>query len=607
MIRFRRLLAGLAALLLFCGAPARSDAPAAAAPPKVLRYAFRIAESSFDPTQATDLYSRIVIAGIFDTAVRYGYLARPYRLEPGITDGMPEVLDGGTRFVFHLRHGIYFADDPAFKGAKRELVAADLAYTVRRHYDPRAKSGNLFKLLTTDIVGLKALRDAALKSGQPFDYDAPIDGLQVLDRYTLQLRTGHPEPRLLFQFADPALGILAREVVEAYGDHVGDHPVGSGAWRLAAWQRSSRIVLEKNPSYRVETYHEPVPADDPVLAEQVRRLQGRRLPMIDRIEFSIIQENQPRMLSFLQGQYDLLEQMPEEYSPLYLPHGQLAPALAHKGLRAVVYPRGDTAYSFFNMSDPVVGGYDAAHVALRRAISMAQDAVAQIERVRRGRAIPAQGIIAPTLYGYDPAFKTEMSSYDPARAKALLDTYGYIDRDGDGWREQPDGTPLVIRYATQSDSSSHALAELFEKYCRAIGVKVEFNIAQWPENLKAANAGKLQMWGLSWSADYPDGENLLALGYSPSAGQSNKARFKLPAFDALYERQHTLPDGPERLKAMQDAERLMVAYMPYKLDVHRIFTDLAQPWLVGFDRNIYLRDFWTYVDIDAAAQARAHH
>ncbi|MBV8603403.1 MAG: bicyclomycin resistance protein [Pelomonas sp.] len=599
-----RLLAVFAAgLFIAATAPARAAAPPPA--PKVLRYAFRVAESSFDPTQATDVYSRIVIAGIFDTAVRYGYLARPVRLEPGVTEGLPEIRDDATRFVFHIRPGIHFAADPAFHGRRRELVAADLAYTIERHYDPRAKSGHLYKLIGADILGLQARRDAALKNGRPFDYDTPVEGLRLVDRYTLEVRTGHPEPHLLYQFADPMLGILAREVVAAYGARVGDHPVGTGAWRLAGWQRSARIVLEKNPDYRVETYHEPVPAGDPALAAQVRALQGRRLPLIDRVEFSIIEEAQPRMLSFLQGQYDLLEQMPEEYTPQYLPHGRLAPALARQGLRAVVYPHGDTVFSYFNMEDPVVGGYDAAHVALRRAISLAQDAVVQVERVRRGRALPAQAIIAPELYGYDPALKTEMSRYDPARAKALLDLYGYVDRDGDGWREQPDGSPLVIEYATQSDSLARALAELFEKYCRAIGVRVKFRIAQWPENLKAANAGRLQMWGISWSVDYPDGENLLSLGYGPSAGQSNKARFRLPAYDALYERQHRLPDGPERLRAMQDAERLLVAYLPYKLDVHRIFTDLAQPWLIGFDRNLYVRDFWTYVDIDAAAQARA--
>ena len=57
--------------------------------------------------------------------------------------------------------------------------------------------------------------------------------------------------------------------------------------------------------------------------------------------------------------------------------------------------------------------------------------------------------MSPHTFGFDPAFRTENSSYDVARAKALLDMYGYLDRNGDGWREQPDGSPLAITMATE--------------------------------------------------------------------------------------------------------------------------------------------------------------
>ena len=56
-----------------------------------------------------------------------------------------------------------------------------------------------------------------------------------------------------------------------------------------------------------------------------------------------------------------------------------------------------------------------------------------------------------------------MSDYDLPRAKALLDLHGYVDRDGDGWREQPDGQPLLLEYATQPDQQSRQLIELWKK------------------------------------------------------------------------------------------------------------------------------------------------
>jgi ABC-type oligopeptide transport system substrate-binding subunit len=161
----------------------------------------------------------------------------------------------------------------------------------------------------------------------------------------------------------------------------------------------------------------------------------------------------------------------------------------------------------------------------------------------------------------------------------------------------------VIEYATQPDDFSRQLITQWKKNMDAIRVRIEFRTAKWPENLKASRAGKLMMWGVGWSAG-PDGEGFLSLGYGPSKGQSNHARFELAEFDRLYELQKRLPDGPERLAAMTRAKELMVAYMPYKAHVHRIWTDMAQPWVVGYHRNVFLREFWKFVDIDTAELAR---
>ena len=135
----------------------------------------------------------------------------------------------------------------------------------------------------------------------------------------------------------------------------------------------------------------------------------------------------------------------------------------------------------------------------------------------------------------------------------------------------------------------------------ALGVRIKFRFAQWPENLKASRAGKLMMWGVGWSAG-PDGQGFLELGYGPNKGQANHSRFDQPAFNAVFERQRILPDGPERQAAMLEAQRLMIAYMPYKVHVHRIWTDLAHPWVIGYHRNVFLREFWKFVDVDPALQ-----
>jgi ABC-type transport system substrate-binding protein len=597
-------------LALLPAAEVQAQRSAAADGKKVLRYAFRIAETNFDPAQITDLYSRTVAAAFFEAPFEFEYLAKPARMRPATAAGMPEISEDFRTFTIRIRPGIYFADHPAFKGQKRELVAEDYVYSLKRHYDPRWKSGNLYILENAKILGLSELRRKGLDEKKPFDYDTPVAGLRTLDRYTFQIRLAEPAPRfILSNFTDGSFtGALAREVVEFHGDKIGEHPVGTGPYVLADWKRSSRIVLAKNPNFRELFYDENPPAGD---SAEARRLQaiaqqfkGRRLPLVDEVQISIIEENQPRWLAFLNEEHDLLEEMPADFANTIMPNNQLAPNLARKGLRAVRYARADVAVSYFAMEHPVVGGYEPHKVALRRAIALAVDVDREIRIVRRGQAIPAQGPIAPNVFGYDPQFKSVMSDHSYGRAKALLDLHGYLDRNGDGWREQPDGSPLVLEYSTQPDQQSRALIEQWNRNMREIGIQITFKTAKWPENLKSSRGGQLMMWGVGWSASQPDGDTFLALGYGPNKGQANHARFNLPAFNKLYEQQRGMPDGPERKAVMQDAARLMIAYMPYKVHVHRVFTDIAQPWVTGYHRNIFVRDFWKYLDIDLQAQGQ---
>ena len=241
---------------------------------------------------------------------------------------------------------------------------------------------------------------------------------------------------------------------------------------------------------------------------------------------------------------------------------------------------------------------------MRRAISLAFDNDDYIRQVYKGYGVVAQSPIVPGTFGYDPQWRTGMSEYSPAKAKALLDTYGYIDRNGDGWREQPDGSPLILEKAASPSEIDRRQNEQWRRYMTAIGLKIEFRIAQWPELVKQSLAGNLMIWNFAWQAGEPDSDLFFSLAYGPNKGSANDARFSLKAYDELYERQRTLPDGPERLQAMRDASRLLVAYMPYKFHLHRIQLDLAQPWLIGYRRHPFTTRQWAYLDIDNGAYER---
>ena len=576
---------------------AMQAAPAAgAAGVKTLHIAFASAETTFDPPQTnSDANAYSVLAQILEAPLGFDYLARPVRLSPVTAAALPEISADGRVFTLRIKPGIFFADDPAFKGKPRELVAQDYVYSIKRFFDPRLNSADLYLFESLKPLGLSELRQRTLKSRKPFDYDTETEGLRTLDRYTFRVTLGIGDARFVYMFASPQLmGAVAREVVEFYGDEIGAHPVGTGAFRLKSWRRASRIELERSPHFRAVQY-EGVPADDPIAQRIAAHLKGKNLPLADQVVIDIVEENQPRWLSFLNGTYHWL-QVPGNFRPLAAPGGNLAPYLAKRGVRMQKQLQADMGMSFFFMENPLVGGYTPDKVALRRAIGLAFDGDGYVNHVLGGFGIRAQSTVAPFTSGYDPAYKSEMSDYSPARAKALLDLYGYVDRNGDGWREQPDGSPLVLNMATQSSQQDRRANEIWRRSMDAVGLKMVFDVSTWPELLKKSRAGTLMMWGYSWVAASPDGGFFLAIGYGPNASEANDPRFALPAFDRLFERQRALPDGPEREAVIRQAKDMLVAYLPFKVHVHNVLLDLVQPWTEGYWRHPFMRDIYRFVD-----------
>lgn len=597
-----KLLACLAATCALAW-PLHGAAQVAEAPKKILRVAFNTAETGFDPAQISDVYSRTITPHIFEALYHYDHLARPAKIRPLTAAGLPEVSADFKVWTIRLRPGIYFADDAAFKGRRRELVAQDYVYAIQRTADPANKSQLWSWVETFRIAGLVDYRREVVAAKKPFDYDRPIEGMKALDRYTLRFTLTAPAPRFLESIAaSDLLGGIAREVVEFYGDRIAEHPVGTGPFRLKQWRRGSLIVLERSPHYREVLYDAEPAADDTQGQALLARFKGRRLPMVDEVHVSIIEEDQPRWLSFLNGQIDLLAgkygAVPGTFIVAAMPNGRVAPNLAKRGIQGAQQVSPDVVLYYFNMEDPVVGGYSPDKVALRRAVSLAMDVEREIKTIRRGQAVPAQSVVMPHTVGYDPSFKSEAGDYDPARAKALLDLYGYVDRDGDGWRELPNGKPLLLEYATQPDQIYRQFDELFRKNMQAVGLRVRFIVGQWPEQSKQARAGKLMMWGLGSSATSPDGQTAFQRLHGPQSGAQNMARFKLPEFDAIYDRMDQIGDGPEREALFRQAKMLGVAYMPYKTTVHRISTDMWHPWVIGFRRPPFHNEWWHMVDID---------
>jgi ABC-type transport system substrate-binding protein len=589
-----RIAGGLIALLIAASA-------IAADPAKVLRIAFPVAETGFDPVRVSDLYSNIVNEAIFERLLTYDYLARPAKLVPMTAEALPEVSDGGRTYIVHLRRGIYFAADPAFKGQRRELTAEDYVYSFKRFADPANRAPYGF-MLQGKIVGLDEQTEAAKKSGK-FDYNATIPGLVALDKYTLRIKLTNTDYLFSYTLAHVPFSAVAREVIEAYGNDVQAHPVGTGPYTLKEWRRAAKIILEANPNYRDMTWDfkpDQTPWDETIAAA----MKGKKIPQIGRVEISIIEESQSRWLAFERKELDYMALPATFVGEALDATNNLKPKWVDQGVTLYRAIDPSVGYTFFNFRDPIVGGFSKEKIALRRAVIMGYDLPAEVRVIAKNQEVEAQMPIPPGVVGYDPSYRG-VNQYDPVLANKLLDYFGY-KKGTDGYRTLPDGKPLTLRQATGTAAIDREYSELWKRSMDAIGIRMVFEPGKFSDTLKAAKACHVMMWQASWTADYPDGDNFMQLLYGPNTGESNNGCYESKAYDALYEKSLTLPpDSVARNRLFIDMSRQMEVDGAWSLQSSPIRNQLIRPWVKGYKKHPILQAEFVYLDIDAAGGGKS--
>lgn len=585
--------------ILACAVLASSGSAIAstADPAKVLRVSSQDI-ASLDPQQGTDISSTRIASHLFEGLYQFDYLTSPAKVVPNTAEAMPQIAEGGLTWTIRLRKGILFHTDAAFGGKPRELTAQDYVYSLTRRMDPNLRTGGDAEL-TDLLVGARPVIDAAKKPGGRLDYDAPIEGLRALDRYTLQFRLTRVNYTLLERLAVLDTYAVAREAIEAAGPDVMSRPVGTGPYRLLEWRRGSRVVLEAHPGYRSIAFPE---SSDPAHRALVASMRGRKLPAIGRVEVAIIPESTPEFLSFDQGNLDIVS-FGGDSARRVLDGNVLKPAFAKRGIAHHRASAPSVTFTYFNMEDPTVGGYDNAKVALRRAVAMGFDTPELIRVLFAGQATPANQLLPPGVGGHDPAISRK-APYDPAAARALLDRFGYRDRDGDGFREMPDGKPLVLLRATLPESWYREVDLLWKRNMEAIGLRMEVQQQTFAELLNLSLNGKLPMFNLGLRALAPSGYEIFSTLWGKATHDTNRSRFRQADFDKAFEAFLATPDGPDRLALSRKMSEVVAAYVPLMLHTHGIANVLVHPWVDGYAYSAFGQS-WKYLDIDTAKRKAA--
>jgi oligopeptide transport system substrate-binding protein len=556
-----------------------------------LNLVLRANVKGLDPASANDLYSSTVITQMYEGLLAYNYLKRPFTLQAALAESMPEISKDGLTYTFKIKKGVKFHDNPAFPDGKgREVTAQDFVYSWKRLADPRNTSEG-FWIFDGKIKGLNEWASAV--KNEKANYETPVEGLQTPDSHTLVIKLNGVYHQLAYVLAMPFSAVVPREAVEKYGKEFLNNPVGTGPFVLekpSDWVRNSKITLKKNPNYRPDFYPTegmPGDAEKGLLADA-----GKQLPLVDKLVFSEIVEDQPRWQNGLKGNFDWVEIPKDNFDNAVAKDDRtkIVPDLAAKGLALDITPALDVTYIGFNMVDPVLG----KNKLLRQAMSKAFDSNTYIQKFLNGRGIAAQGPVPPGIDSYEDAFKNPNSAFNIEEAKALLTKAGF-----------PEGKGLPeFQYEGLSDSTARQGAEFFVQAMAAIGIKVKINSNTWPQFQEKIKAQKAQIFGIAWGADYPDAQNFFQLFYSKNKTPGpNDTSFNSPEFDKAYEAALKLPPGTERTKLYHKMRDIVADESPWIFNAHRLGYKLVHGWVGNFKWTEVANDYPKYIRIDAKKRA----
>lgn len=519
-----------------------------------MRVGTGIIAETLDPPRISDLDGLTQAAAIYDTLYGLDPLARPPVMVPIAAAALPEVSADYRTFVVRVRPGIHFSPHPSFAGRPRELVAADFAYAIRRVVDPRIRSAS-WPMIEGKIEGLDALAQRAKDAGKGLDYDAPVAGLALDDRYTLRIRLTAPDPIFPILLTSPVFAGVAREVVEAEGDGYGHRPVGTGPFVVGAYTPGQRLTLVRNPLYRSVTWDDLLSPASRV-AHPDHPMRGRKLPALERVEISSAPEGSAEVLALSRGELDLI---PLAVPELAMRNGRLRDDFAREGIRLVRHQVSGTFVAVLNMRDPIVGGSGLDKIALRRAIHMAFDDEEWI-RLEGGVPTVQHQVVPPGIEGHVPGYRNP-NLYAPAAANALLDRFGYR-RGADGFRRLPDGSALTVNVLLENMLKTRKRGEFLKRMLERIGIRVAIETVPAAEALKRiANCRYGMAWTEGW-LDFPDGTNAMMMFYGKAIGSANVSCYDDPEFDAAYREARVTAPGPARTELFRTMQKRLDAFGP---------------------------------------------
>jgi len=469
-----------------------------------------------DPARVSDNESVEVSEQLYDKLLNY----RPgtHDVEPGLATAW-QSSEGGRVWTFQLRRGVRFHDGTPFD-------AEAVRFSFERQRDP----------------------------AHPFyrdDYQywegtyGNIQKIEVIDQYTVRIRIAEPYAPFEATLAMFPVAIVSPAAVRKYGDDYGDHPVGTGPFRMVSWKRNERIVLERNPEYWGD------------------------VPDLERLVFQTIPDGRQRLVALEGGAIDIAYSiLPEE-----LQFVELHPDLSLHRTAA-----DNVSYLAMNTTHPPFDG-----VRVRRAANHAVNKEPIVKLLYQGQADVAHGPLPRTLWAYNEL--AEPYAYDPPRARELLAT---AEAEG-----RFDGGRIYTLYAPTTPRlylpDPHGVARALQAMLADVGIKTRLVMQPFDAHIADVRKGIHDLCLLGWAGDNGDPDNFLYVlldQNNTTPGTARNAAFlRNEALHEMLSRGQQEADREQRYKHYARAQQLIHELAPWVPIAHADVSVAARLDIAGLVIN----------------------
>lgn len=511
--------------------------------------------NGLDPVLVDSKHADDIASQVFDRLID---LDDSLHIVPMLSRTLPEIGDSGRSYTFHLRTDVTFHDDSCFPGGRgRRVTAEDVRFSLTRCCDPRTLTVAFwaFKNKVRGASRYYNTIEALVKGNRPGEGDtvSPIEGLKVIDDSTFRIELESPYTPFIYYLVNTICGVVPREAVQRYGRDFLRHPVGSGPFQFVEWDQQRHLILRRNPLY---WEHDA---------------QGNRLPFLDEIRYTFIQDDKTQLQEFTAGNLEESFGLPTEQFASIIDPATHTARPEFRRFQVQQAPAMLTWFLDFNTAQPPFN-----NALLRRAMSYAIDRERLVRfTLQNSPAAPAtHGLIPPVFEGY-PINSVRGYDFNADSARALLAQAGY-----------PNGAglpPLSLHIYPEPRLQQVALA-VQEMLKSTLNMTVQVKTLQTPQLLEQSESGALQFWGTRWYGDYPDPETFLLLlngalvPDDPGAkSYPNSTRWRNHQYDSLLALGTVTADHAAQSTIYAQAETLAMSEAPLISLFYEMYYRLVQP------------------------------